>query len=483
MNLTIILFFFFSTYMNGLDQAVDTSVKPVSLSMQLNQLLKNEPSLQGAIAGVSIRSAESGEIIYNYNGNIRLRPASNMKLLTAAAALSILGEGYRFKTDIFSDGNVNRRMLQGNLYIRGKGDPTLLKSDFDKVAAELKKQGIAIICGNLIGDDSWYDDVRYSVDLPWSDETTYYGAQVSALSASPNTDYDAGTVIIEIVPGKKLGEKATIALVPNTNYIKVISNVKTVSEEEQREIIVERIHGTNTVSLEGSIPINTPKVKEWVAVWEPTEYALNLFKQSLKEHDIKLLGNIKVGKAPEKATILATLQSMPLKDLLIPFMKLSNNGHAEVLIKEMGRVITGNGDWDNGLDVMRSEITKLGVNTNTLVVRDGSGISHINLIPANEISQLLFSIQKEDWFPSYFNSLPNGGNSERLVGGTLRNRLKTIDNVKAKTGSITTVSTLSGYIETAHGEKLIFSILLNNLMDDSKGKGIENKIVEIIASR
>ena len=469
--------------MNGIDQTVATSVEPVSLSMQLNQLLKNEPSLQGAVAGVSIRSAESGEIIYNFNGNIRLRPASNMKLLTAAAALSTLGEGYRFTTDILTDGNVKRNTLEGNLYVRGKGDPTLLKSDFDKLVAELKKQGIAIISGNLIGDDSWYDDVRYSVDLPWSDETTYYGAQVSALTASPNTDYDAGTVIIEIVPGKKLGEKAKIAIVPKTNYIKVTSNVKTVSEKEQREVTVERIHGTNTVVLEGSIPMNTTKIKEWVAVWEPTRYALDLFRQSLEEQDIKLLGTIKVGKSPEKGTTLATHQSMPLKDLVIPFMKLSNNGHAEILIKEMGRVIKGNGDWKNGLDVMRTEITKLGVNTSTLVVRDGSGISHINLIPANEISQLLFSIQKEDWFPSYFNSLPNGGNSERLVGGTLRNRLKTIANVKAKTGSITTVSSLSGYIETISGEKFIFSIILNNLMEDFDWKEIEDKIVEIIASQ
>ena len=469
--------------MNGIDQTVATSVEPVSLSMQLNQLLKNEPSLQGAVAGVSIRSAESGEIIYNFNGNIRLRPASNMKLLTAAAALSTLGEGYRFTTDILTDGNVKRNTLEGNLYVRGKGDPTLLKSDFDKLVAELKKQGIAIISGNLIGDDSWYDDVRYSVDLPWSDETTYYGAQVSALTASPNTDYDAGTVIIEIVPGKKLGEKAKIAIVPKTNYIKVTSNVKTVSEKEQREVTVERIHGTNTVVLEGSIPMNTTKIKEWVAVWEPTRYALDLFRQSLEEQDIKLLGTIKVGKSPEKGTTLATHQSMPLKDLVIPFMKLSNNGHAEILIKEMGRVIKGNGDWKKGLDVMRTEITKLGVNTSTLVVRDGSGISHINLIPANEISQLLFSIQKEDWFPSYFNSLPNGGNSERLVGGTLRNRLKTIANVKAKTGSITTVSSLSGYIETISGEKFIFSIILNNLMEDFDWKEIEDKIVEIIASQ
>ncbi|MBP1944520.1 D-alanyl-D-alanine carboxypeptidase/D-alanyl-D-alanine-endopeptidase [Cytobacillus luteolus] len=453
-----------------------------SLTSELNLFLENEPDLKGTIVGVSIRSATTGELIYQHNGNTRLRPASNMKLLTAAAALSALGENYTFKTEILTDGKVRNDTLKGNLFLKGKGDPTLLTEDFDQMASELSKKGIRYIRGDLIADDSWYDDVRYSVDLPWSDETAYYGGQVSALTAAPDKDYDTGAVRISVRPGDKAGKKAIIKVTPKTNYVVIKNRVITVENEEKKQLEITRKHGSNEILIQGRIPIDSKPYKEWVAVWEPTGLALDLFKQALNKEEIKVVGKSRFDKTPNEATPITDHHSMPLKDLFIPFMKLSNNVHAETLVKEMGRVIKGSGTWESGLDVMNSEMSKLGLNTASCVIRDGSGISHINLISTNEVSKLLFNSQSQPWFPVYLQSLPVAGNMDRMTGGTLRHRLSTVGNVYAKTGTLTTVSSISGYIDTKSGNKLIFSIILNNLLEDTKGKAIEDKMIELISN-
>lgn len=455
-------------------------------TLQLDSLLKNEPELQGAIAGISIRNAADGKLIYNHQGDVRLRPASNMKLFTAAAALNVLGTDYTFPTEVYMDGSMKQKILKGNLYLKGKGDPTLMKADFGKMAMDVKKQGITRIAGNLIGDDSWYDDVRYSVDLPWSDETTYYGAQISALTASPTTDFDAGAVKVEIKPVDHIGNRPAVEITPNTDYVKVINRALTVGKEEKKKITIERQHGKNTLVVDGTIPITTKNVTEWAAVWDTTRFALTLFKEALEEQGIKVEGKIKAGLVPDTATLIANHRSMPLSELVVPFMKLSNNTHAEILTKEMGKVVEGEGSWKKGLSVLKSELNRLGVNTDTMVLRDGSGISHVTSVQANQISQLLFAVQKETWFPAYLHSLPIAGEPEKMTGGSLRYRMKTEDlrgKVKAKTGTLSTVSSLSGYIDTKSGQRVIFSVLLNNLLDEDKGKIIEDKIVSIIANQ
>ena len=462
------------------------AINKVSLSQQLNQLLKNDPTLEGAIAGISIRSAATGDVLYENMANTRLRPASTMKLLTAAAALKTLGEEFRFMTDVKTDGSIKGNTLQGNLYLVGKGDPTLLKDDFDSLAKKVKKKGIKEIEGDLVADDSWYDSIRYSMDLPWSDEDTYYGAQISSLTAAPNKDYDAGTVIVEITPGKKPGKKASVILSPATSYVEIINNIKTVkTKEKTKELKITREHGTNTIILEGEILENSNPIREWVGVWEPTGYALELFKQSLAGQGIKINGTLIERRAPHDSHTIASHASMKLKDLLIPFMKLSNNGHAEVLIKEMGKRVKEDGSWEKGLEVLKTEMKELGINTGSLVIRDGSGVSHINLVPANEISTLLYVVQNQPWFPAYLEALPIAGIKDRMTGGTLRNRMSQegmSEKVHAKTGTLTTVSSLAGYVDTSNGERVIFSIILNNLIDDHTGKKVEDQIVSIITS-
>nr|WP_246017863.1 D-alanyl-D-alanine carboxypeptidase/D-alanyl-D-alanine-endopeptidase [Mesobacillus subterraneus] len=456
-----------------------------SLSAEINKLLASDPVLEGSLAGVSIRSADDGELLYEHMGNTRLQPASLLKLFTAGAALSVLGEDYRFTTEVSADGKVSDGALDGDLYLVGRGDPTLLPADFAEFAREISNKGINRIEGDVVVDDSWYDDIRYSGDLTWNDEHQYYGSQVSALTASPNEDYDAGTVIVNIQPGEK-GQSANITISPENDYVTVVNQTKTVGPKGAYNLKVDREHGSNTIFVKGTIPAGAKNNRKWVSVWEPSGYAGDLFKRALEDQGVEVVGKIRTGTATEGMAGLISHKSMPLKDLLVPFMKLSNNGHAEVLVKEMGKAIHKEGSWEKGLEVMNAELAKFGVDPARLVLRDGSGISHANLVPANEITSFLFHVRKEKWFPAFKHSLPVAGDRDRMVGGTMRNRLKEEDlkdRVIAKTGSLTGVSTLSGYVETSSGETLIFAILLNNLIDDTQGRKLENELAKILLSQ
>lgn len=446
---------------------------------KLNALIRQQPHLYGAMAGVSIRCGNRGVKLYDYCGDVRLHPASNMKLFTSATALSVLGEKHTFKTQLLIDGEVYCNTLHGNLYIKGKGDPTLLPIDFQRFAVTIYKKGIHFITGDVIADDGWYDDIRLSQDMMWSDEHHYYGAQISALTVSPDTDYDAGTVIVEVTPATSVGKKPRINVTPETTYIRFDNHAVTGPSYAEENIQVIRKHGRNILIIEGTIPLTSKTIKEWIAVWEPTLYALDVFEHALKKQNISWTGKTRVGRTPLHAKQLAQHQSMPLADLLIPFMKLSNNSHGEVLIKEMGKVCQREGSWKKGLETLINQLSRWGINQHTLSIRDGSGISHVNLIPANEITLLLYAIQREAWFPSFLKSLPVSGMNCRMVGGTLSNRLHGLA-VKAKTGTIHGVSTLSGYVKTENNRELIFSILLNNLLNEDDGPRIEDQIVEWI---
>ncbi|MFJ7939498.1 D-alanyl-D-alanine carboxypeptidase/D-alanyl-D-alanine-endopeptidase [Peribacillus sp. NPDC096622] len=483
-KLSFIFFLFLICFFDG--ESKQAANDDGNLEKEIQQILEYSPGLAGALTGISIRSAETGEMIYEWGAQTRLRPASNLKLLTAAAALETLGEDHVFQTELYIKGVQVGHVLQGDVYLKGKGDPTLLEKDFDELAASLKRRQVKLVHGDLIADDSWYDDIRYSQDLVWSDEQEYYGAAVSALTASPNEDYDTGTVIVEITPGEKAGKRATVKLEPETDYVKVINKTKTESADSNKKIEVERSHGTQVITVSGTIPERSGVTKEWISVEDPTEYALSLFEKSMKKHGIKVLGKREKGKTPVEADLIATHQSMPLSQLLIPFMKLSNNSHAEVLVKEMGKEAEGEGSWKDGLKVTRNQLKSMGLDIQTIMMRDGSGISQVNMIPANEITKLLYAVQEKTWFPAYLNALPIAGNENRMVGGTLRKRMKgtlAAGNVRAKTGTISGTSSLSGYVTTKRGEKIIFSIILNNFVEEKGITAIQDKIAVMLAEQ
>lgn len=456
------------------------------LEAELDKLLTSMPKLKGSLAGISIREQSSGKVVYEQMAHTRLAPASNLKLLTASAALSVLGSDYTFDTVIYTDGKLVNGVLSGNLYVKGKGDTTLLQSDLEKIAKSLHDKGIKKINGSIIGDASWYDDVPYSIDLAWSDESTYYGAPVSGLTMSPDKEYDAGTIMIKASPGANAGSQAKLTIKPSVSNLDIANRTSTVNKDGKENIQSVRKHGENSITIKGNIPVGSGATKNWVAIENPPELVLDVFQQALTNQDITWTGEVKEGITPELSTPILVHKSLPLSKIVVPFLKLSNNTIGETLLKELGKVEKGEGSFEKGVAVLKEEMKKFGLDTSGMLIRDGSGISPIDLITANDLSTLLYHIQKEAWFSDYEKALPVSGNKDRMIGGTLRNRLQsenTLGKVKAKTGTLSAVSSLSGYVESKSGKNYIFAIMLNHLIDESSGKMMENQIVELLAAQ
>jgi serine-type D-Ala-D-Ala carboxypeptidase/endopeptidase (penicillin-binding protein 4) len=440
------------------------------LAVDLDALLR-DPGLNGAGVGLVVRHAETGELLYGTQGDLRRQPASNMKLITSAAATDVLGLDYRFTTSVLAQAKPRGPVLTGDLYLRGTGDPTILAKDYDVLAEQVAASGIKLVRGRLVADDTWFDANRLGFGWAWDDEPYYYNAEISALTVSPNTDYDAGTVIVSVAPATA-GKPAVVTTDPPTNYVTIENAATTGNPGSASTISVERQHGSNVVKVTGSIAAGAAASLKWTTVSEPTGLAASLFRDALARHGVRVLGLTKGGVAtPADAVPMAEHKSMPLSQLLVPFMKLSNNMHAEILVKAAGRAVSGAGSWQAGLAALGQRLSGMGIDRSALYYADGSGLSRMNQVSSDQLIALLRAVRAKPWFQAWYDSLPVAGVSDRLVGGTLRSRMlgtAAAGNVRAKTGSLTGVSALSGYVTTADGQPLVFAMVSNNYLGSVK---------------
>lgn len=431
-------------------------------------ILLEDERLFGAFAGVTIRDGETGEILYDHYGDKRLTPASVQKCLISAAALEVLGPDYTFETSLYTDGEIVGGTLLGNLYLKGTGDATMNEERYEKLAQNLKDMGIRIIQGNLILDDTYFDDERLAMDLSYGNQNSRSGAQISALNLTPDEWFNDGTVRVYVHPTVE-GYKARIEINPENTYLNIINNVKTVPSYGNRSVSMNRIHGTNDVILEGTMPVGATRWFNWLAVWEPTGLVGNVFARILADKGIELVyDDIIISSTPEYANLLTSTESIPLHEINQTFMGLSRNSIAEIYVKAMGREVYGEGSWPKGHQVVEEFLSDLGMDVSLIRIRDGSGMSHLNMISTNSVTELLYLTQEKDWFPLYLDSFPLAGVSEVLEGGTLRNRMTNTaaaGTVYGKTGSLTSKISLAGWVKPQDSEEsLIYAIILNNYM-------------------
>jgi serine-type D-Ala-D-Ala carboxypeptidase/endopeptidase (penicillin-binding protein 4) len=414
--------------------------------------------------GVQVMSLDRPEALYELNPQRLLIPASCNKLITVAVALNRLGPDYRYETRVMTDGRIDEGALNGNLVILGSGDPTS-SADFSEEgpgavfkrwAAALKQKNIRKISGDMVGDDSSFVEPRFGFGWEWNDLSHAYAAPVSALQFNENW------LALEITPGEKVGDPARIRTQPFENYFRIGNRVATGPAENPADICVQWGDSGETVDASGSIPAGGNAVVRTMAVREPTQYYLSALKNYLSAEgiDTSSCGVRTAKESKPSLSLLLSQTSPPLSAIIKPLLKNSLNLAAESLIRTLGLKFRGEGSFDKGKQVVEETLWKMGFEPGSYSFADGSGLSRLNLESAEHLVRLLRFMWADPNYQLFLDALPVAG-----TDGTLSARMKGTkaeNNVHAKTGSMTNVSSISGYIRTRDGELLAFSVCANN---------------------
>jgi serine-type D-Ala-D-Ala carboxypeptidase/endopeptidase (penicillin-binding protein 4) len=457
------------------------------------------PDLARGFWGIEVVSLTTGETLYSLNADKLFTPASNTKLFTTAAALALIGPDYKFHTSVETTGTLDRYgRLSGDLVLVGRGDPNLsgrelpydLKTQrnddpiqaLESLADALVQKGVKFIDGDIVADDSYFAFERYGEgwsqdDLVWAD-----GAPVSALTINDNV------VFVSILPADRPGEKAFVSVKPFADYYRLDNRIITTPAGTGRKFFVNREPGSMVLTLWGNMPLDDAGANEALAIEDPAEFAAGLFRQLLAKRGIVVYGHQRTHHT-ELATLstfsataiapshggsdgqsrplrsnqpitLASYESKPLLQDVRVVNKVSQNLHAEILLRLLGRERGNAGTIEGGLEVLRGFLTQAGISNDQYVFYDGSGLSRQNLLTPHAVVQLLRYCSTQPWGGDFKSTLPiagiDGSLTERLNFPRLQNR------ILAKTGSLGGVKALSGYATNDAGQVVVFSILSNN---------------------
>lgn len=442
------------------------STKAQSSNTSLKQII-GPTNAGSALWTVSVRDS-AGNILEEYNSKKLVRPASNLKLLTTAAILENLGPDFTYSTNIYGVGHQEDHKWKGNLIVRGSGDPSIsglfYNKDrfhvFENFYAALDSMGITKIEGNLIGNDSYFDQQPYPKGWSWQDLSFYYGVETSALSFNNNA------VDLRVYARGKVGNEPHIEWFPfDTDYVdfkneQVISPAGTPYDEFYR-----RKRGTNTILLRSTLPKGYLE-KESLSVHNAPFYFLDTFSKYLGHGGISITGNIMVDHQPAdwqnpKYTKLVQHRSVPLGKLITHTNKESDNFYTEMLLKTMAaNRFDAPGSTDLGLQMVKDFAQTMKMDTTSLEMADGSGMAASTLIKPADITQLLVQLQGQPYYKTYHQSLSIAG-----VDGSLEKRFRNQPEqgkLYGKTGYLSGVRSLSGYLDTSSGQTLAFSIVTNN---------------------
>ena len=447
-----------------------------------------QPDVSRGYWGLLVEDADTGQLLFAQNSDRYFTPASNAKLFTAALALTTLGADYKFHTTLESSAPIgNDGTVDGDLVLVGRGDPNLSnrtipydkKTDRqgppEKALGELADaavaRGLKQVSGNIVGDDSYFAGGRYPDGWSIDDMLWSYGAPVSAL------EINDGTLFLEISPGAQPGAAASYTIEPwVSGFYEIHNELVTSAPGSKQDLTIERDPGAKEITLRGSIPADAQPHSVGLANSWPAEYAAALLKQLLEARGVKIYGNavarhatlapLAPNASTPAPTVLAEHDSLPLAEAIRVAAKVSQNLHAEMLLRDAAREKTGDTSFDTALQFAQQFRESIGIADDDMVLSDACGLSRRDLVTPEAVTKLLRWAQQQPWADAYRASLPMAG-----VDGTLSDRMlntPAAGQVWAKTGTLGHVDSLSGYATTVRGEHLIFSFFANNHMMKSK---------------
>lgn len=408
-----------------------------------------------------------GDILEEYNGDNLIRPASNLKLVTSAAYMHLLGPDFQFETTLYGSGKQTGNRWDGDLYIRGEGDPSINDEAYDdplflfqKWYSKLDSMGVEVIDGNIIGHHGYFDDIPYPRGWEWDDLSYYYAPEISALSFNQNV------VDLEVRADGEPGSRPSITWYPfETPYVRFINEQRITPQNTPFDESYRRELGSNTIYLRSTLPEGHYET-EPLSVHNPSLYFIDTFKRYLQLMGIRVEGQLLLSDEPvawSNGSFIEIDQhrSKPLHTMIGRLNRDSDNLYAEMLLKTVVAERYGvPGSTELGLEIVKGFMSNHGFDTTAVELRDASGMAPATLLKTSDLNRFLVDMQEKPYFDQYYNSLSVAG-----TNGTLRYRFYNSDvtnNFSGKTGFMSGVRSISGYLDTESGERLVVTIATNN---------------------
>lgn len=428
---------------------------PEELRRRLRRIVR-DPSLARAHVGLVVQVAETGRILFERAPHRRFVPASNTKIVTGAVALHQLGADHRWETRLVATGPISDGTLRGDLWVVGGGDPLLDREDLGGLVDRLREAGVRSVEGDLVGDGRRYPAPQWGSGWMWTDVYSGWGAGISALRLDP------GRVRASVVPGPSLGDSARLVLRSGGPLPTIRNRARTGAPGSDVRLDFVPDPRFEPPALEGWIPSDADSVDLYLAPDHPTTHVAEAFADSLSAGEVRVAGEVRRARRGEEPTGAAwtdTLRSDSLGAVLPELLKPSDNQIAEMLIRALGVEESDRGTAEAGLDVVEDQLQEWGVEAGAIDLTDGSGMSRYNQVTPAAMTRLLRRLWQLPDFELFRDALPVAADDGTLDGRLLGT--PAANNLLGKTGSLSSVRALSGYVRAGDGRTLVYSLLLN----------------------